>query len=79
MLFCMGADITRSQCAYVDTDYIYNFRDELTKHYEGIENPPLLIEEVSKTQSKNGTIQQEYEAHIYLTLYIPHESKLRNK
>lgn len=50
MLFCMGADITRVQCAYVDTDYIYNFRDELSTKYEDHDNPSLFLEEHQKQE-----------------------------
>ncbi len=48
MLYCEGADMTRVQGAYVDTDYIYNFRDEVSVKYENIENPSLFIEEVQE-------------------------------
>jgi len=48
MLYCEGADMTRVQCAYVDTDYIYNFRDELSQKYENLENPSLFIEDVEE-------------------------------
>ena len=48
MLYCEGADMTRVQGAYVDTDYIYNFRDELSQKYENMENPSLFIEEVQE-------------------------------
>ena len=48
MLYCEGADMTRVQGAYVDTDYIYNFRDELSQKYENLENPSLFIEEVQE-------------------------------
>lgn len=50
MLFCMGADTTRVQCAYVDTDYIYNFRDELSTKYEDHDNPSLFLEEHQKQE-----------------------------
>jgi S-DNA-T family DNA segregation ATPase FtsK/SpoIIIE len=50
MLFCMGADITRVQCAYVDTDYIYNFRDGLSTKYEDHDNPSLFLEEHQKQE-----------------------------
>lgn len=52
MLYCEGADMTRVQCAYVDTDYIYNFRDELSQKYENLENPSLFIEDVQQQQPK---------------------------
>lgn len=48
MLFCMGADITRVQCAYVDTDYIYDYRDKLSELYENHENPSLFLEDQQK-------------------------------
>ena len=48
MLYCEGADMTRVQGAYVDTDYIYNFRDELSDKYENLDNPSLFIEEVQE-------------------------------
>lgn len=127
MLFCMGADITRVQGAYVDTDYIYNFRDDVSRLYEDTENPLLLTEEETKPQSSLFAMQQlvkaehearerafwdkqikEYRAEkerkryeeehreeiearrnrlrqhfyggintSYMTLYIPHDSKLK--
>lgn len=55
MLFCMGADITRVQCAYVDTDYIYDYRDKLSELYENHENPSLFLED---QQKKNQQQQQ---------------------
>lgn len=58
MLYCEGADINRVQCAYVDTDYIYNFRDEVSKLYEDTKNPPLLVEKESKQQSPLAAMQQ---------------------
>lgn len=45
MLFCMGADITRVQCAYVDTNYIHDYRDKLSGLYENHENPSLFLED----------------------------------
>ena len=48
MLYCEGADMTRVQGAYVDTDYIYNFKDELSDKYENLDNPSLFIEEVQE-------------------------------
>ena len=48
MLYCEGADMTRVQGAYVDTDYIYNFRDEVSQKYENMDNPSLFIEEVQE-------------------------------
>lgn len=48
MLFCMGADITRVQCAYVDTNYIYDYRDKLSELYENHENPSLFLEDQQK-------------------------------
>lgn len=50
MLFSEGADITRVQCAYVDTDYILSYRDELSVKYESLENPCLVAEEEVKPQ-----------------------------
>lgn len=61
MLFSVGADITRVQCAYVDTDYIYNFRDEVSELYENTENPSLFIEEVQ---------QQEHRQQIFLSQHL---------
>ena len=58
MLYCEGADMTRVQGAYVDTDYIYNFRDEVSELYEDIDNPSLFIEEVQ---------QQEHRHQIFLS------------
>lgn len=58
MLYCEGADMTRVQGAYVDTDYIYNFRDEVSELYEDIDNPSLFIEEVQ---------QQEHRQQIFLS------------
>ena len=55
MLFCMGADITRVQCAYVDTDYIYDYRDKLSELYENHENPSLFLED---QQKKDQQLQQ---------------------
>lgn len=55
MLFAMGADTTRVQCAYVDTDYIYNFRDELSSKYENTENLSLFIE-TEKEESQRRSI-----------------------
>ena len=128
MLFSMGADTTRVQCAYVDTDYIYACRDELSQKYENLDNPPLLTEVEPKPLSPLAAAQQrvkdemaarerafwerdlkeyrerkaqrkyeeehrkEIEARrkrlrqhfyggcntSYMTLYIPHNSKLRN-
>lgn len=127
MLYCEGADMTRVQGAYVDTDYIYNFRDEVSRLYEDTENPLLLTEEETKPQSSLFAMQQlvkaehearerafwdkqikEYRAEkerkryeeehreeiearrnrlrqqfyggintSYMTLYIPHDSKLK--
>ena len=50
MLFSEGADITRVQCAYVDTDYILSYRDDLSLKYESLENPCLIAEEEVKPQ-----------------------------
>lgn len=58
MLYCEGADMTRVQGAYVDTDYIYNFRDEVSELYEDIDNPSLFIEEIQ---------QQEHRQQIFLS------------
>lgn len=52
MLFAMGAGTTRVQCAYVDTDYIYDFRDEISQKYENYENPSLFIEQESDIEHK---------------------------
>lgn len=52
MLIAMGADTTRVQCAYVDTDYIYDFRDEISQKYENLENPSLFIEQESEAEHK---------------------------
>lgn len=51
MLFCMGADITRVQCAYVDANYILDFRDFLSEKYEGYNNT-ILIEQKNEETSK---------------------------
>lgn len=127
MLYCEGADMIRVQGAYVDTDYIYNFRDDVSRLYEDTENPLLLTEEETKPQSSLFAMQQlvkaehearerafwdkkikEYRAEkerkryeeehreeiearrnrlrqhfyggintSYMTLYIPHDSKLK--
>lgn len=61
MLYCEGADMTRVQGAYVDTDYIYNFRDEVSELYENTENPSLFIEEVQ---------QQEHRQQIFLSQHL---------
>lgn len=52
MLFCMGAKITRVQCAYVDTSYIYNFRDVVSEKYENFDNPSLFLEDQQKQDQK---------------------------
>ena len=52
MLFCTGIDSLRVQGAYVDTEYILGFRDELTLKYSDYENKCLLENEEEEIKIK---------------------------